>query len=225
MEPLFLPHLEAVEGKTTIYELPPEGISHLGYVVRRMHKTHLLLPIDMMLKSDVSDQALAQVAHYAAVSSASFGQIHYEPSQDELGTSISERDPETDAQVCASLESIRPESRVSFQARLPRGDIFAGYKKAETSTVSLRGWTRPAELSAHFATNDGEYMVELQGKMIREIVPRVAGPWKIRAHGRIRLHDSAGNTGQLILRRDASASLIVNRATQQDILQQELRLF
>jgi len=35
----------------TRYELPPGGITLLGYVVRRMHKTALLLPASEMLKA------------------------------------------------------------------------------------------------------------------------------------------------------------------------------
>ena len=58
---------------TTRYELPPEGITLLGYVVRRMHKTAWLTPIKDLLTQGKTTEILAQAAMYAVVASASFG--------------------------------------------------------------------------------------------------------------------------------------------------------
>jgi len=45
----------------TRYELPPEGITLLGYVVRRMHKTALLADIPTLLAENKTGEALARV--------------------------------------------------------------------------------------------------------------------------------------------------------------------
>ena len=39
------------EPDTTRYELPPVGITLLGYIVRRMHKTQWLIPVPVMAAS------------------------------------------------------------------------------------------------------------------------------------------------------------------------------
>ena len=63
----------------TRYELPAAGITLLGYVVRRMHKTQWLMSIPALLAENKSDKALAQIAMYAVTSSASFGRAYYHP--------------------------------------------------------------------------------------------------------------------------------------------------
>ena len=45
----------------TRYELPPAGITLLGYVVRRMHKTQWLMPVPTLLAENKSSDARAHV--------------------------------------------------------------------------------------------------------------------------------------------------------------------
>ena len=51
--------------ETTRYELPETGISLLGYVVRRMHKTVWLSVIPRLLQSGDLSLALAHLGAYA----------------------------------------------------------------------------------------------------------------------------------------------------------------
>ena len=47
--------------ETTRYELPSEGSTLLGYVVRRMHKTHYLAEIPALLAESNTAQALIRI--------------------------------------------------------------------------------------------------------------------------------------------------------------------
>ena len=86
---------------STRYELPPGGITLLGYVVRRMHKTEWLLHVPDLIANGNTDEALAYVAMYAIKSSTSFGPAYYQPRFNKTGEEISEPDPATGAQVRA----------------------------------------------------------------------------------------------------------------------------
>lgn len=94
-----------VPGPRTRYELPSEGISLLGYVVRRVHKTALLLPAVELLRQGQTGSALAQIGLYTAVASASFGPAYYQPQMTMSGERLTEVDPQTGIAVSAVLGS------------------------------------------------------------------------------------------------------------------------
>ena len=124
---------------TTRYELPPSGITLLGYVVRRMHKTQWLTSIPALLAENKSSEALAQVAMYAVTSSTSFGPAYYQPQFNSKGEEVSEADPQTGAMVTAKLVSTSPHSLISYTAVMPNGDVFSGSEEITGTTVGLRG--------------------------------------------------------------------------------------
>jgi len=78
----------------TRYELPATGSTLLGYVVRRMHKTQLLMPVPGLISQNKTSDALAKVAMYAVASSTSFGRAYYQPRFDAVGdeTEVPDRD-------------------------------------------------------------------------------------------------------------------------------------
>jgi hypothetical protein len=94
--------------ETTRYELPPEGITLLGYIVRRMHKTEWLTQVPSALAEGQTAKALEYAAVYAVTSSTSFGRAHYQPQFNRTGEEVSEADPTTGALVTARLESRSP---------------------------------------------------------------------------------------------------------------------
>jgi hypothetical protein len=104
--------------ETTHYELPAEGISLLGYVVRRMHKTRWLTPVRNMAASGQSPEALAHVAVYAMLSSTSYGRAGYQPSFNRAGDVESEADPVTGASVTARIVALRPRIAIDYDAVL-----------------------------------------------------------------------------------------------------------
>src|SRR5512139_1211199 len=111
---------------TTRYELPPAGITLLGYVVRRMHKTQWLTSVPALIAENKSSDALAQVAMYAVTSSTSFGRAYYQPQFNSTGAEISEADPMTGAMVTAKLVSTSPHYLITYTATMPNGDVFSG---------------------------------------------------------------------------------------------------
>lgn len=224
MEGIVFSPLEIIEGSFIRYELPPEGISFLGYVVRRMHKTKLLTVVQELVTKQSYPQALAQIAHYAAASSTSFGQLYYEPVRDQVGSTIMERDPETNAVVMATYENSTPESRFSFVAKLANGDIFSGCETKATSKISLRGWTTPTHQALTYTTADEGYCAELHGTIQHEIIPRLVGSWIIRAHGELTLKDNQGLSGKIILRRNATATITLHTAASRTILTRDITL-
>ncbi len=110
----------------TRYELPPAGITLLGYIVRRMHKTKWLTSIPALLAENKSSDALTQVAMYAVTSSTSFGRAYYQPQFNSVGAEISETDPVTGAVVTAKLISTSPHYLITYTAAMPNGDVFSG---------------------------------------------------------------------------------------------------
>ena len=86
------------------YELPPEGTTLLGYVVRRMHKTAELIRVPDLLAEGKSASALEAAAIYAAASSTSFGRAYYQPRFDSLGAIVEQRDPVTGAYIDQPLD-------------------------------------------------------------------------------------------------------------------------
>ena len=194
--------------ETTRYELPPEGTSLLGYIVRRMHKTVWLAPVPNLISKGQSAKALEHVAIYAVVSATSYGRAHYQPSFDATGASISEPDPATGAQVTARLDSRSPHYHISYEVVMPNGDTFKGSEEITGTTVGLRGLGMPAP--SRFTFTSGEYTVELIGIITSELALSLIGNTRIRAYGSLNFKDSAGNTGRLELKRDGSLTIIVN---------------
>lgn len=192
----------------TRYELPPEGISLLGYIVRRMHKTAWLAPVPELLSQGQSAKVLEYVAIYAAVSSTSYGRAHYQPSFNPTGDSISEPDPATGAQVTARLDSRSPHYHISYDVIMPNGDTFQGAEEITGTTVGLRGLGMPAP--SRFTFTSGDYSADLTGIINSELALSLIGNTRIRAYGSLNFKDNAGNVGRLELKRDGSLTIIVN---------------
>jgi len=192
----------------TRYELPPAGITLLGYVVRRMHKTHLLLPVPALLAENKSKEALAQVARYAVTSSTSFGRAYYQPQFNSAGAEISEADPNTGAIVTAKLVSTSPHYFIPYTASMPNGDLFSGSEEITGTTVGLRGLGMPAPSKFNFTS--GEYTAELTGLLTSELALSLIGRTRIRAYGFLNFQDNQNNTGKLTLNRSNKIDLEIN---------------
>lgn len=192
----------------TRYELPPAGITLLGYVVRRMHKTQLLLPVSTLLAENKSKEALAQVAMYAVTSSTSFGRAYYQPQFNSVGAEISEADPNTGAIVTAKLVSTSPHYFITYTAAMPNGDLFSGSEEITGTTVGLRGLGMPAPSKFNFTS--GEYTVELTGLLTSELALSLIGRTRIRAYGFLNFQDNQNNTGKLTLNRSNKIDLEIN---------------
>ena len=192
----------------TRYELPPEGTSLLGYIVRRMHKTAWLVPVPELLSQGQSAKALEHIAIYTAASSTSYGKAYYQPNFDSTGTSISESDPSTGAEVTARLDSRSPHYHISYDVVMPNGDTFQGKEEITGTTVGLRGLGMPAP--SRFTFTSGEYQAELIGIITSELALSLIGNTRIRAYGSLNFKDDVGNTGRLELKRDGSLTITVN---------------
>jgi hypothetical protein len=192
----------------TRYELPSNGITLLGYVVRRMHKTQLLTPVPEMISVGKADEALAQVAMYAVTSSTSFGPAYYQPQFNSIGAEISEADPKTGAIVKAKLESSSPSYKISYSATMPNGDIFSGREEITGTTVGLRGLGMPAPSKFNFKS--GDYSADLTGILTSELALSLIGRTRIRAYGFLNFNDNAGNTGKLTVDRNNKIDLEIN---------------
>lgn len=191
----------------TRYELPPGGITLLGYVVRRMHKTEWLLHIPALIADGNTDEALACVAMYAVKSSTSFGPAYYQPRFDSTGEEVSEPDPMTGALVRARLESSSP-YRISYSASMADGSLFTGSEEIQGTTVGLRGLGMPAPSKFHFQT--GGYAADLTGTLTSELALSLIGRTRIRAYGFLNFSDNARNSGRLKLDRNGSILLTIN---------------
>ena len=193
---------------TTRYELPPAGITLLGYVVRRMHKTQLLISIPELISARKTDEALAQVAMYAVTSSTSFGRAYYQPQFNSVGEEISEADPQTGAVIKAKLEASSPTYKISYSAVMPNGDIFSGREEITGTTVGLRGLGMPAPSKFNFTS--GSYTAELTGILTSELALSLIGKTRIRAYGFLNFNDNANNTGKLTVDRNNKINLEIN---------------
>lgn len=202
---------ETTVRSSTRYELPPEGATLLGYVVRRMHKTALLAPVAGLLTAGQSAEALARIALYAAGASASFGPAYYQPGFDRAGETASEPDPATGAGVSTRLEASSPHYRVSSAVEMPDGSRFTGVEEITGTTIGLRGLGMPAPSRFEF-TAPGGYTARLTGIITSELAPAFLGPWRIRAYGSLELHDNSGNTGRLTLAREGRAEAHITAA-------------
>ncbi|MBK8823556.1 MAG: hypothetical protein IPN58_13370 [Anaerolineales bacterium] len=192
----------------TRYELPPAGITLLGYVVRRMHKTQWLMSVPALLAENKSDQALAQIAKYAVTSSTSFGPAYYQPQFNSQGAEITEADPMTGAMVTAKLVSTSPHYFITYTAAMPNGDIFSGSEEITGTTVGLRGLGMPAPSKFNFKS--GNYSADLTGVLTSELALSLIGRTRIRAYGFLNFNDNANNTGKLTIDRNNKITLEIN---------------
>ena len=129
---------------TLRYELSPEGITLLGYVVRRMHKTEWLLPVSGLISNGETARALKSVAIYTIAASTWFGRAFYQPQFDKQGDELSEPDPATGAVVTAKLDAVAPHYLISYSVRMPDGGMFEGHEEITGTTIGLRGLGMPA---------------------------------------------------------------------------------
>ena len=194
--------------ETTRYELPSEGITLLGYIVRRMHKTEWLIKAENALTEKQTAKALEFAAVYAATSSTSFGRARYQPDFNQAGETISEADPITGAMVTAKLESTSPHYDISYQAVMPNGDVFKGSETITGTTVGFRGLGMPAP--SKFAFTSGKYHAEFEGTITSELALSLVGNTRIRAYGFLNLKDNMGNSGRLELNRAGDISIKIN---------------
>ena len=193
----------------TRYELPPAGITLLGYVVRRMHKTQWLTSISALLAENKSSEALAQVAKYTVTSSTSFGPAYYQPQFNSKGEEVSEADPQTGAMVTAKLISTSPHYLISYTAAMPNGDVFSGSEEITGTTVGLRGLGMPAPSKFNFKS--GGYSADLTGILTSELALSLIGRTRIRAHGFLNFNDNAHNSGKLSIDRNQKIKLEINK--------------
>ena len=194
--------------ETTRYELPPEGITLLGYIVRRMHKTEWLAKAAEALTEKQTVKALEYASVYAAASSTTFGRAYYQPTFDRAGDNVTEADPVTGAIVTAKLESTSPHYNISYQAIMPNNDAFKGSETITGTTVGLRGLGMPAPSKFEFTS--GEYMAEFDGLITSELALSLLRNTRIRAFGFLNMKDNHGNTGRLELDRTGDISIRIN---------------
>ena len=194
--------------ETTRYELPPGGITLLGYIVRRMHKTEWLVKASALLAEGQTAQALEHAAIYAASSSTSYGRAHYQPQFNRTGEVISEADPITGAIITARLDSSSPQYNISYEAVMSNRDTFRGTETITGTTVGLRGLGMPAP--SKFTFTSGNYTAEFTGILTSELALSLFGNTRIRAYGFLNLKDSAGNTGRLDLTRSGDITIQIN---------------
>lgn len=193
---------------TTRYELPLNGITLLGYVVRRMHKTRWLSPVPTYLSEGRTDRALAHIAIYAVTASTSFGRAFYQPTFNLTGDEVSEHDPMTGALVQAKLESTSPHYLITYSAAMPDGTAFTGREEITGTTFGLRGLGMPAP--SKFSCVSGSYSARLTGILTSELALSLIGRTRIRAYGFLNFNDSSDNTGKLNLGRDNKIKLEIN---------------
>ncbi|HEY5729492.1 MAG TPA: hypothetical protein VIS72_05535 [Anaerolineales bacterium] len=194
--------------ETTRYELPPEGISLLGYIVRRMHKTDWLAKVPQALAEKQTSKALEYAAVYAATSSTSFGRAYYQPQFNRAGETVREADPATGAMITAKLDSTSPHYNISYQTVMPNGDIFKGSETITGTTVGFRGLGMPAP--SKFTFTSGGYTAEFSGVITSELALSLVGNTRIRAYGSLDIKDNQGNTGRLELNRAGDISVKIN---------------
>jgi hypothetical protein len=190
------------------YELPPEGITLLGYIVRRMHKTEWLAKASDLLAQNKPADALEALAIYAAASATSFGRAYYQPNFNESGAIVSERDPVTGANVTAKLVSRSPAYHITYSSEMNNGDIFEGSETILGTTIGLRGLGMPAP--SKFTFNSSAYHASLDGTLTSELALSLFGNTKIRGYGSLDFTDSEGNKGHLDLNRQGYLSVRIN---------------
>lgn len=193
------------------YELPDGGISLLGYIVRRMHKTALLQDVPHLVEAGQTSDALARLGRYAMMAASSFGEARYQPSFDPAGARVREADPATGTAVEASLESTSPHIRIAVAVTPLEGGTFVGSETVLGTTVGLHGLGMPAPSVYEYSLPAFGYNARLSGTITSELAPRLLRSTRVRGHGWLEMSDSAGNTGRVDLDRSGRLYLVVTR--------------
>lgn len=193
---------------TLRYELPPEGITLLGYIVRRMHKTEWLVKAAEALQKNNPTAALEAAAIYAVASATSFGRAYYQPTFNRVGDTFREYDPKTGALVAAKLLSSSPAYQITYSAEMNNGDLFQGSETILGTTIGWRGLGMPAPSKFIFTSN--AYEAKFNGTLTSELVLSFFGKTKIRGYGSLNFSDSEGNEGHLDLSRMGNVILKIN---------------
>ncbi len=201
----------------TRYELPPEGTTLLGYIVRRMHKTEILSPVSRLIAESNYEAALRQIASYTAAAAVSYGPAYYQPDFNAVGEKVSEPDPATGFNVTARLEERSPDYHITCIVRIPNGELFIGEEMITGTTVRLTGLGMPAPSWYQFISPGG-YRATITGTVTSELAPSLLGPWRIRAYGSLEASDNFGN--KLLVRIDRSGDMKIE-SRQGDDLQVE----
>ncbi|MEN9564246.1 MAG: hypothetical protein RIR73_2490 [Chloroflexota bacterium] len=193
---------------TLRYELPPEGMTLLGYIVRRMHKTEWLVKATEALQKKNLTTALEAAAIYAVASATSFGRAYYQPRFNRVGEVVREHDPKTGVLVAAKLLSTSPAYQISYSAETSNGDLFQGSETILGTTIGWRGLGMPAPSNFVFTSN--AYEAKIHGTLISELALSLLGNTKIRGYGSLDFSDSEGNEGHLDLSRLGKVILKIN---------------
>jgi hypothetical protein len=191
----------------TRYELPESGISLLGYVVRRMHKTRLLVPLADLLSEGNTAEALSAVTLYLACASISFGPAYYQPMFNSAGSAIHEADPETGFMVTARLTATQPHLRIEYQVEMPGIATLTGVETVLGTTIGLGGLGMPAPSKAELVSQDGTYQAEISGLITSELQPGFLRSSRIRGFGELKGSDSAGNKSEVRVDRQGKITL------------------
>ena len=186
--------------ESTRYELPETGISLLGYVVRRMHKTVWLSVIPRLLQSGDLSLALAHLGTYALLSATSYGKAYYQPRFDSVGDRVAEPDPQTGATVEARVLSTRPRIALRADVTMPDGAILTTSEEVLGTTVGLRGLGMPAP--SVFSYRVDGWSATADGTITSELALSLIGGTRIRGYGELILADSVGNRGSASIDRD-----------------------
>jgi len=193
------------------YELPDGGISLLGYIVRRMHKTALIRDVPHLVEAGKTSDALARLGGYAMMGASSFGEARYQPSFNPAGARVREADPATGAAVEASLESSSPHIRIAVAVTPLEGGSFVGSETVLGTTLGLHGLGMPAPSNYEYSLPEFGYLARLTGTITSELAPRLLRPTRVRGYGSLEMSDSAGNTGRVELDRSGRLYLVVAR--------------
>jgi hypothetical protein len=193
---------------TLRYELPTDGTTLLGYVVRRMHKTQWLSPVKDFLATGQTSQALAHIAMYAMTASTSFGRAFYQPRFNQKGDEVSEPDAGTGASVSARLDSVDPHYLISYAVKMTDGGVFEGSEEITGTKIGLQGLGMPAPSRFSYALND--YSAGLTGLLTSELALSLVGRTRIRAYGSLNIADNAENKGRISIDRHGQIKLEIN---------------
>lgn len=196
--------------ETTSYELPAQGTTLLGYVVRRMHKTRWLSPIESLVADGQSPMALAHLAVYALVASTSYGRAGYQPTFNPPGETVAEVDPATGADVWARVIATRPRIVIDYEVTMPDRSVFGGTEEILGTTVGFRGLGMPAP--SRFAYRRTGYTATLDGTITSELTLAIFGGTRIRGYGSLAMSDSAGNRGEISIDREQRIETTINGA-------------
>ena len=185
---------------TTRYELPESGISLLGYVVRRMHKTAWLTEIPHLVRAGDLPLALAHVGVYSLVAATSYGKAHYQPRFDRDGDRVAEPDPETGADLEARVLATRPRLAIRADVKMPDGATLTTSEEVLGTTVGLRGLGMPAP--SIFSYRGEGWSASADGTITSELSLSVFSGTRVRGYGELALADSFGNRGFATIDRD-----------------------